>query len=351
MSSSVTKFIKTISKTYDLDEAELKAIWKGLGSTKKRDKPSTITKPFLKWVGGKTQILDEIAARFPSDINDYHEVFVGGGSVLLMLLSRMKAGQITVRGKIHAYDLNMGLIWAYKNIQANPEGVFEYINSIVTEYSSIPYEGGDINREATTIEEARQNKENYYYWMREKYKGIKDKTSLENSAIFIFLNKTCFRGVYREGPNGFNVPFGHYKTNDFASLSHLKEVSELIADVEFECTDFEHVLTNKNFSSRDFVYLDPPYVPIKDNSFVSYNEGGFNSEKHEKLFKLTVNIPSFLMSNSKTERVVNAFPQEEFTVENIICRRSINCRSVKKSDSDNVSPPEITAVEVLVTRK
>jgi len=125
----------------------------------------------------------------------------------------------------------------------------------------------------------------------------------------------------------------------------------LISNVEFVCTDFEQVLANTNFDSLDFVYLDPPYVPIKDNSFVSYNESGFGSKKHEKLFELTAHIPTFLMSNSKTDRVVNAFPESSFNVENITCRRSINCRSVKESEESNSKPPEITATEVLITRK
>ena len=167
-----------------------------------------IQKPFLKWVGGKTQIIDRIISKIPKIIDNYHELFLGGGSVLFAVLSLQKNNEIIIKNKIYAYDINDSLINVYKNIQNNKEELFKNINIFINEYENI--KGSIINRNPKSIEEAKTSKESYYYWLRNKYNNM-DKNSIEHSALFIFINKTCFRGMYREGPNGFNVPYGHYK--------------------------------------------------------------------------------------------------------------------------------------------
>lgn len=155
-------------------------------------------KPFLRWVGGKTQIIDSVLCNFPDEIENYHEIFVGGGSVLLSVLEKCK-----VKGKIYAYDLNKTLINVYKDVQTRPKKLHEEIKKLITTYDSLT--GEEINRNPENEKEAMTSKESYYYWVRHMYNsGIGDQ-----SAMFIFLNKTCFRGVFREGPNGFNVPYGH----------------------------------------------------------------------------------------------------------------------------------------------
>ena len=160
---------------------------------------SKIQKPFLKWVGGKTQIIDTILFKFPREIKNYHELFLGGGSVLLALLSLQKQNKITISEKIYAYDLNKALINVYKNIQTNKDTLFDYITKYIEEYNSI--KGTLINRKAQTVEEAFTSKESYYYWLRAKYNSM-DKNTIECSALFMIINKLCFRGMYREGPHG-----------------------------------------------------------------------------------------------------------------------------------------------------
>ena len=166
-------------------------------------------KPYLKWVGGKTQILEKVLNKFPKKIENYHEIFLGGGSVLFGLLNKINNNVITLNGKIYAYDINKALIYTYKNIQNNHIELFENIQKIIKEYDSCKFI--EINRKAKTIDEAKTSKESYYYWLRTQYNNLEDKTSIQASTLFIILNKLCFRGVYREGPNGFNVPYGHYK--------------------------------------------------------------------------------------------------------------------------------------------
>jgi len=281
-----------------------------------------IQKPFLKWVGGKTQIINNIISKIPTKMNNYHELFLGGGSVLLAVLSLQKQNKIKIENKIYAYDINSVLINVYKHIKNNKDELYKLISSYIKEYDSI--EGSLINRTPTSLEEAKTSKESYYYWIRNKYNNI-DKNTIECSALFMFINKTCFRGMYREGPNGYNVPYGHYKkTPSIISKSDLDYISCLIKDVEFIHSDFKDSI--KNIKDGDFVYLDPPYAPINENSFVGYVADGFNLEDHKLLFSeiKKLNNAKFAMSNAKVKLVTDAF--KNYNCEEIIARRAINSK-------------------------
>jgi len=239
-----------------------------------------LQKPFLKWVGGKTQIINDIISKLPKQINNYHELFLGGGSVLFAVLSLQKQNKIIIKNKIYAYDININLINMYKNIQNNKDKLYNILKSYFKEYDNIS--GNIINRNPQTINDAKTSKESYYYWIRKKYNNI-DKDSIECSALFIFINKICFRGMYREGPNGFNVPYGHYKkTPSLISETEINYISELIKNVEFKHCNF--IDSIKNVKEADFVYLDPPYAPENSKSFVKYVEDGFDLKTHELLF-------------------------------------------------------------------
>jgi DNA adenine methylase len=167
-----------------------------------------IPKPIIKWVGGKTQIIEKVISEFPIEIDNYHEIFLGGGSVLFALLAYVKSGVIKIKNKIYAYDLNETLINMYKNIQSNYNELFDTLQIIIKEYNECDNQE-EINRKPQNINEAKESQENYFYWIRSKYNTLsnEDKNKPIGSAYFIFMNKTCFRGVYRVGPNGFNVPF------------------------------------------------------------------------------------------------------------------------------------------------
>jgi DNA adenine methylase len=292
-------------------------------------------KPFLKWVGGKTQIINNIMSKFPQEIDNYYELFLGGGSVLLSLLSLQKQKKIVIKNKIYACDINSNLINVYKNIQNNREKLYEYIDKYISEYDSI--EGISVNRKPTSLEEAKTSKESYYYWIRNKYNNI-DKSSIECSALFMFLNKTCFRGMYREGPNGYNVPYGHYKkTPTIISKKDLENVYDLIKDVVFIDKGFDQIIRNIKYS--DFVYLDPPYAPENSKSFVGYVADGFDIDKHNLLFeeinKLGQKKVKFVMSNSHVKMVLDNF--QNYNIDNIVARRAINSKN-----------PESTTTEVII---
>ena len=281
-----------------------------------------LQKPFLKWVGGKTQIINDIISKIPNLMNIYHELFLCGGSVLLAILSLQKQNKIIIKNKIYAYDVNADLINVYKHIQTNKDELYELIELYINEYDSI--KGSTINRKPISIEEAKTSKESYYYWIRNKYNNI-DKNTIECSALFMFINKTCFRGMYREGPNGYNVPYGHYKkTPTIISRKDLDYISDLIKDVEFKHSSFTESI--KNVKEGDFVYLDPPYAPENSKSFVGYVAGGFNLETHKLLFDEVKKLESikFVMSNAKVELVTESF--KEYNCDDIKARRAINSK-------------------------
>ena len=273
---------------------------------------SKFQKPFLKWLGGKTQIIEHIIAKVPEKINNYHELFLGGGSVLLAILSLQKQKKIHIRNKVYAYDVNLSLINSYNSIEDNT-----------------------VNRNPTTVDEAKTSKESYYYWIRNKFNQM-DKNTVEASAIFIFINKTCFRGMYREGPNGYNVPYGHYKkTPQILTIQELNDISDLIQNVEFIHCDFSDSI--KRVKKGDFVYLDPPYAPETKKSFVGYVADGFTMEMHHTLFAAikTLKNVKFVMSNSKVDVVMETFP--DYKIEELVARRTINSKK-----------PDSTTTEVLI---
>ena len=254
----------------------------------------------LKWVGGKSKLFGSISQHYPSEINNYHELFVGGGSSLIGLLDMIKQSKIKINGKIYAYDSNEVLISFYKFLQTDYSSIYDTVMKIKNAES--------------------EDKEKYYYQIRNSYNN-RENIDIMKVSEFIYMNKTGFRGVFRLNKSGgYNVPYGHYKNPTIVDKEHLKKVSELIKDVEFICCDFEKV---KNIKEGDFVYMDPPYVPEKKGGFVSYNKTGFVEEKHKALFKLCNNMKcKWVLSNSNTDTVREAL--KKFNIEEIDARRAIN---------------------------
>jgi DNA adenine methylase len=300
----------------------------------------TTIKPFLKWVGGKTQIIDQIMSKFPHAIHDYYEPFVGGGSVLLSLLQNIESGRISISGCIYATDNNKHLIWTYRNIQRNVDDLINELSKLSDLYNQCETLNGERNPHC--LDDALKSKESIYYLFRREYNEIEGlaTTSIRASALFIFLNKTCFRGLYREGPNGFNVAFGNYNNPHIYDAQHLRGVSKLIQCVHFIPCEFHEALVDVN--AGDFVYLDPPYVPVSKTSFVQYNGEGFSQQTHELLFRLCNKMVEHgvyvLMSNADAEIIYESFPATKFCVVKIQCKRTIHSKK-----------PNTVATEVLVT--
>jgi DNA adenine methylase len=329
---------------------------------------SSFIKPILKWVGGKSQLLPSLMNYIPSEMENYHEPFIGGGSVLLLILQLQKEEKIKINKEIYAYDINKQLITVYKTIQQYPNELFMELNQMIAEFNTLKNAEKSKSRKniakIITAENKLTNKEYYYYWVRNLYnaemcKTIDDDNSILVSALFIFLNKTCFRGVYRVNKTSFNVPYGNYIKPEIINLEHLLLVSDLIKDVIFIHSSFEQSFLN--FLDGDFVYVDPPYFPEKSNSFVKYSNDGFSLNDHIVLFKLcggeaadttndinndtNIDIDNqpnikIIISNSNTEFVKKYFNNELFTIVELEIKRSIHSKN-----------PSITASEIFIIKK
>ncbi len=216
-------------------------------------------KPFLKWVGGKGQLLEQFKNLFPKKYNKYYEPFVGGGAVFFYL--KPESG--------HINDINEVLINTYKIIKTKPHDLIELLRDLEDKFHKSKDE----------------NKKEFYYDIREKFNDIK-KPNLQKSAYLIFLNKTCFNGMYRENSKGgFNVPFGQYKNPTILNESNILEVSKLLKHIEITNTSFEECL--ENAEKGDFIYFDPPYYPLnKTSSFTTYSKDNFLEKEQEKLASL-----------------------------------------------------------------
>jgi DNA adenine methylase len=299
-----------------------------------------ITKPLIKWVGGKTQIIENVLEEFPKEMVNYYEPFLGGGSVLLALLSKRRAATIKVSGTIYASDFNRNLIGLYKNIQTSPRELQVELKKISDEYMAITVLKG--NKKPSNPEESKTSREAYYYWTRGLFNAMtaEEKVSILGSAIFTFMNKAGFHGMYREDKKGnFNIPFGGAKGLSLPSDAHMAEVSSLIKDVVFTHCSFTDALARA--TRGDFIYMDPPYAPESATSFVGYTADGFDIKKHETLFKTCSSMKTLgikmLMSNANVKLVRDAFPLGQFETKEITCRRACNAKD-----------PGATTTEVLI---
>ena len=304
----------------------------------------TQLKPFLKWVGGKTQIIEQLFEKFPTQIRNYYEPFSGGGSVFIKLLEKMESGDIKVE-RLFISDINPCLIELYlclKNKSVELINELETIKTLFNSVEEIEYPKRhkfNIPKNISQSDLKKKGKKGIYYYNRDRFNELLVKKKggeimSENeicklSAYFIFLNKTSWRGVYREGPNGFNVPYGHYKNPNIYDKDYLLKLSKLFNDynVDFKQANFNTI--GDNVSQDDFVYLDPPYYPINKKSFVNYVDSGFNENDHLKLLELCQQInqknAKFLQSNSSTDFIKEKY--SDFNVEDIDCRRAINSKN------------------------
>ena len=225
-------------------------------------------KPFIKWVGGKGQLLSEINKLYPvelgKNINKYAEIFVGGGAVLFDILSKYKLDEVYIS------DKNLELINTYKSIRDNVDILIKSLKEMEEQY--IPLDN--------------ENRKDYYYKKREEYNSLKinsEVNNIEKAVLFIFLNKTCFNGLYRVNKKGeFNVPMGAYKKPKICDEENLKNVSLTLRNVKIVYADYRK--SEKFIDDKTFVYIDPPYRPLNiTSSFTSYTENNFNDKEQIEL--------------------------------------------------------------------
>lgn len=226
-------------------------------------------RPFVKWVGGKSKLIPQMEQYYPKELKEkkidvYIEPFVGGGAILIDILKKYNIK------KIYAFDINKNLINCYNIIK-------DKVDSLVLELKKLEEEYLKLDDE---------NRKEYYYDIRKKYNSINienENEALEKTTYFIFLNKTCFNGLYRENRRGqFNVPIGKYKNPTICDEKNLIELSKLIKNVTFINGDYRE--SYKYIEENTFIYFDPPYRPInKTSSFTSYSKEDFNDENQKEL--------------------------------------------------------------------
>lgn len=231
------------------------------------------TKPFIKWAGGKSQLISEIRKKYPKNIKCYCEPFVGGGAVLFDILANYKPEKVLIN------DINKELIITYYQLQNNVDNLIKKLFALQNEFISADLEQRKI----------------IYNNNRKLYNSLKNKScennELEIASLFIFLNKTCFNGLYRVNRNGdFNVPVGAYKNPLICDELNLKNNSELLQNVKIICGDYRKC---KNFIDNEtFVYIDPPYRPLtQTSSFTSYSSKVFDDKEQIRLAKF-INVIS-----------------------------------------------------------
>lgn len=283
----------------------------------------TKAKPFIKWVGGKSQLIEQLDAQLPADFGNwdnvtYIEPFVGGGAMLFYLLQRYPNIQHAVIN-----DINQDLVICYKTVRDSLGLLIESLKDIEKTYLSLQTE---------------EKRKDFFMAARERYneKGL---DPIENTTKFFFLNRTCFNGLYRVNKKGlFNVPFGKYANPTICDPNMLRKDSELLQRVEILTGDFEDTFDYAN--GNTFFYFDPPYRPLSDtSSFNDYTKEAFNDDAQIRLKKYCDKINEsgykFMLSNSdckgKDEKD-NFFDMlyEAYQIERVWASRSINSNPNKR---------------------
>ncbi len=282
-----------------------------------------IAKPFLKWAGGKTQLINDIEKALPKDISKdkftYIEPFVGSGAVLFWMLNNFPKLEKAVIN-----DINEDLINTYKTISSRPKELISILDILQKEYHGL--EGQD------------EEKKEYYYSKRELYNTRKEEQSGQ-AALFIFLNRTCFNGLYRVNrKNEYNVPMGSYKRPTICDRENILAVSKALQKVEILCGDYEETLNHAD--NNTLFYFDPPYKPLSEtSSFNSYAKEEFNDEEQIRLrdfcHKLDTLNHNWILSNSdvKGKDINDNFFDDlysDFKIERVNAKRSINANPEKR---------------------
>lgn len=278
-------------------------------------------KPFVKWAGGKSQLLDEIRLKYPANIEKYCEPFVGGGAVLFDILDKFSPKKVLIN------DINKELINTYIQIKNNSDELISILSKYQKQY-----------------DKANENdRQDIYYKKRKKFNELIIKCDKENlidkAALFIFLNKTCFNGLYRVNSEGFyNVPKGMYKNPLICDEDNIVQISKKIKNVTIKCGDFEKC--EDFIDSKTFVYIDPPYRPLtKSAMFTSYCKEQFSDNEQIRLGdfinRLNSKKAKIVLSNSDPKNVDkndNFFDDlyKNYSIDRIAAKRMINSNASKR---------------------
>jgi DNA adenine methylase len=269
------------------------------------------TFPFVKWAGGKTQLLDRLDKLVPKSFDRYFEPFLGGGAFFYHLVFERN-----LRFVAYLSDINQELINVYKVVKSNVDQLIDILRAYKKEYHKSP--------------------KNFYYELRDGF-DIENNTSVEKAARFITLNKTCYNGLYRVNSQGkFNVPMGKYKNPIICDSRTLRNASLILNSLKTRLywDDYHRILTDKT-QTGDFVYLDPPYDPMTSTAnFTGYTGAGFTERDQKCLAETFMELDArgckVLLSNSDTEYVRGLYADYAKNIRQVTVRRNINSRASKR---------------------
>ena len=261
--------------------------------------PSSKARPFLKWVGGKTQLLPQLSAKLPKKFGKYYEPFLGGGALFFHLYPAQAC----------LSDINDTLISTYQVIR-------DQVDELIEDLAQHRYE------------------KDYYYTLRaaDRQPSFQDWTNVQKASRLIYLNKCCFNGLYRVNSRGeFNVPFGRYKSPNFLDQDNLRACQRSLQNTELQVRHFLEV--ESHVKPGDFVYFDPPYAPLSSTSnFTSYSRLGFDEQDQVLLRDLCQRLDEkgvyFMMSNSSAPLILDIY--QPFRVKKVLASRAVNSRSSKR---------------------
>ena len=288
------------------------------------EKSKSVTlKPFVKWVGGKSQLVEQLEKMLPTDrgkgLTKYAEPMVGGGALFFSILSKYDFEELYIS------DINAELINAYRAVKNDVDNLIAKLNEMQMLFLPMDENG----------------RKYFYYTVRERFNSntLTEETATEKAAQFIFLNKTCFNGLYRVNRKGqFNVPMGAYKNPTICDDENLRNIHEALQNVTIVCGDYS---LSKSFIDKDtFVYLDPPYRPISETSaFTAYNSDAFDDEEQIRLSKFIDEInlsgAKIVLSNSDPKNVNeedNFFDDlyKNYKINRVEATRAINSKGDKR---------------------
>ncbi len=264
-------------------------------------------KPFVKWAGGKRQLIPILNENLPKSFGTYYEPFIGGGALLFHILTEREYQKCSIS------DLNSDLVLAYTTIRNRIDELISSLKSHERNY--------------------HKDSKSYYYSVRES----NPRSEIEKTSRLLFLNRTCFNGLYRVNSKGkFNVPLGRYTNPNIVNEYNLRAVSIILqsSNVAIKCRDFEAVL--EDAKKGDLVYFDPPYQPVSDTAnFTSYTNKDFTDKDLSRLGELCNKLDSkgckVLLSNSDSKQVADMFSGKPWETTRIQANRSINSNSKKRT--------------------
>ena len=266
-----------------------------------------IPKPFVKWAGGKRQLVPVLNENLPKTFGTYYEPFLGGGALLFHILTERNGQKCSIS------DLNSDLVLSYTTIRDKVDDLIASLRNHEKNY--------------------QKDSKSYYYYVRESNPG----SEIEKTSRLIFLNRTCFNGLYRVNSRGkFNVPLGKYSNPNIVNENNLYSVSSILqsSTIAIKCRDFEAVL--RDAKKGDLVYFDPPYQPVSDTAnFTSYTNKDFTYADLSRLAELCIKLDSkgckVLLSNSDSKEVADMFSTKPWNIVKIKANRSINSNSKKRT--------------------